>query len=421
MDRCEAENPFVIEAIAAAVAKRRRLAAAAAVLSEGADSGLGPTGPKVVKNADRDSWDTHVRKVGSARTFQRMYRVDLQHFHVLLEMIRTQIETDDVGMAVRSAGSEVCAEFRLAMALRYLAGGSVWDIRLNCGVSSAEFYRSVWRVIDAINGTLIIDFPLDDEEELARLEREFAAKSRQQVMRGVVGALDGCIIAQKNPGAAVENPRRYFCARKDKFGLLLMAICDARRRFLYIDLSCTPTTHDSLAWLSCQLAQDIEEGKLPSTYYLLGDNAFTCTRSMITPGSNDDFNYEQSRLRINIECAFGELVRRWGILWRPLEMAFDKRTAVIGACCRLHNFCVDRRLELEADLAAADGSVDVEIQPGEFRRPPSFDKDGRPVDFLETSCEPDYPRSRDKADTSKREELEQAVINSGLRRPPRRL
>ena len=417
MRRC-ADDDLVL----AAIIKRRRVAVSvwAIVTCEDA-SVLGPTGPRLRK-ADRKSWHDHVRVVG--RTFRRMYRMDEHYFNVLLEMIRDKIETDDVAMAERSSGSAVCAEFRLALTLRYLAGGIVWDIRLNYDVSSAEFYRSVWRVVDAINNTLIISFPLDDVDELQRLAAGFRDKSRGGVLAHAVGAVDGCIIAQRNPGLAVHNPRRYYCARKDKYGLLLMAVCDAKRRFTFIDVSCTPTTHDSLAWISTKLGKDISEGKLPCPFYLLGDNAFTCTRSMISPGDDDDFNFEQSSLRINIECAFGELVRRWGILWRPLEMRFDKRAAVIGVCCRLHNFCVDRRLELDAELANADGNSDVEVQPGSFSRPPRFDSDGRPFDFLQTSCNCSSCKGESRValgrDLSRRVELEHAVSEEGLRRPPRR-
>lgn len=84
-----------------------------------------------------------------------------------------------------------------------------------------------------------------------------------------------------------------------------MALCDSHRRFTWFDMSCTSTTHDSLAWISTDLGQRISNGALKEPYFILGDNAFTISRSLITPGTDDDFNYENSSLRINIECAFG--------------------------------------------------------------------------------------------------------------------
>lgn len=73
------------------------------------------------------------------------------------------------------------------------------------------------------------------------------------------------------------------------------------------------------------LGQKFENGELLERFYLIGDTAFTCNRSLISSGNNDRFNFEHSSLRINIVCAFGEIMRGWGILWRPLEMAFSKQ------------------------------------------------------------------------------------------------
>ena len=60
------------------------------------------------------------------------------------------------------------------------------------------------------------------------------------------------------------------------------------------------------------------------------------------------------QVRINIECAFGKLVHRWGILRRaiPSTIGIQKTTALLVILCRLHNFCIDRRL-----IAGSDGSL----------------------------------------------------------------
>ena len=43
-----------------------------------------------------------------------------------------------------------------------------------------------------------------------------------------------------------------------------------------------------------------------------------------------------------VERAFGLLVARWGIFWRPLRVSVDKIPLVIRVCCKLHNICIDR-------------------------------------------------------------------------------
>ena len=55
----------------------------------------------------------------------------------------------------------------------------------------------------------------------------------------------------------------------------------------------------------------------------------------------DNFNFFHSSSRIVVECAFGEIDLRWGILWRPLQFSLDLNCKVIDACMRLHNFIVD--------------------------------------------------------------------------------
>jgi len=49
-----------------------------------------------------------------------------------------------------------------------------------------------------------------------------------------------------------------------------------------------------------------------------------------------------------VECAFGEIDLRWGILWKPLQFRLKHNVNVIDACMRLHNFIVDWREEKSA-------------------------------------------------------------------------
>ena len=50
-------------------------------------------------------------------------------------------------------------------------------------------------------------------------------------------------------------------------------------------------------------------------------------------------------MRIYVECTFGEVDRRWGILWRPLEGKLANHRYTIDSCLRLHNFIIDFREE----------------------------------------------------------------------------
>jgi hypothetical protein len=148
--------------------------------------------------------------------------------------------------------------------------------------------------------------------------------------------------------------------------------------------------------------------------FINGDSAFNLGPGMMVPTNKEattDFDFEQSSNRICIECAFGILVRRWGILWRPLEMKPKRRAPIIGACMRLHNFCIDKKID--CDLKEKFGLT--EIQPNRWARTPKFDKDGRPVGYLDTSPRGNTPHGPSGSDV--RDALIAAIQQKGLHRP----
>jgi DDE superfamily endonuclease len=99
---------------------------------------------------------------------------------------------------------------------------------------------------------------------------------------------------------------------------------------------------------------------------LFGDNAYTNSAYMVTPfkgnqvGTDEDnFNFFHSQLRIQVECAFGQLVHRWGILRRPIPQGFgiSKTCVMVLALAKLHNFCINRRVPVFQPLATDDAYI----------------------------------------------------------------
>ena len=135
----------------------------------------------------------------------------------------------------------------------------------------------------------------------------------------------------------------------------------------------------------------------------------------------DNFDYHQSSNRVAIERAFGMLVKRWAILWKPLAMRFDRRAPVIGACIRLHNFCIDKRIEHDM-REECDGRYS-QVQPSRYEKIPKFDKDGRPVEYLKFVKGPArrHARMARSSHTFVRDKLVDAVRASGIFRPRRPL
>lgn len=171
----------------------------------------GPQGPNR-KEDSPFSWPDHVRRLTYAE-FKQRYRLSPRAFDELLEAIRLQIEAQDQLQAARSRGRAISAEVRLAMTLRYLAGGQILDLRLLYHVSKSECYRSIWRCVDAINQHLKVEFPINEHDKLAVLESEFRTASRGGVWKGCVGAIDGCHFKMHGPGKAVDDPNSYFVSR----------------------------------------------------------------------------------------------------------------------------------------------------------------------------------------------------------------
>ena len=152
---------------------------------------------------------------------------------------------------------------------------------------------------------------------------------------------------------------KFFCGRKHKFGLNCQAVCDARGRFLDILIVFPGSTSDCLAFEGMSLFRKLEDGLLAPGLCLFGDNTYLNTTYMATPytgagsGGRDNYNFYHSQVRIRIECAFGMLTHRWEILRKalPMGISLKRSVALVVALAKLHNFCID---ETVPSMTAAD-------------------------------------------------------------------
>jgi hypothetical protein len=128
---------------------------------------------------ERLNWDEHVRSF-SRDEFKKAYRLSREAFQGVLEGIRAVLTTGDQLQAARSSSGPVAPEVRLAVTLRWLAGGSFHDIHRLHKISKEEMFNSIWKVVDAVNNhePWKFSFPFGDAEALAHLEAGFRAKVR---------------------------------------------------------------------------------------------------------------------------------------------------------------------------------------------------------------------------------------------------
>jgi hypothetical protein len=270
----------------------------------------------------------------------------------------------------------ITTSVRLACALRYFAGGSVYDLMTTYHLGHTDTMRSIWYVVDAINAhpDFDISYPTDHEKQRAIAEG-FRKKSGAN-FDCCAGAVDGILVwihkpTEEDCEKAGCSSGKFFCGRKHKFGLNCQAVCDSRGRFLDISILFPGSTSDCLAFEGMSLFSKLENGILAPGLCLFGDNAYLNSIFMATPfsgisgGSKDAYNFYHSQLRIRIECAFGMLTHRWAILRSaiPMRISLKKAIGLVIALAKLHNYCIDEKDADVPPVRAAD-ELRTEMQGG---------------------------------------------------------
>lgn len=255
-------------------------------------------------------------------------------------------------------GGLIPGEVKVAISLRLLAGGSYLDLMPLFHVSVPHIYVIFDEFLVWVLKTLELPLAryIQDEnwDALAAIADEFSYGSNG-AFAGIIGPLDGLAVRIKSPLLTeVSDPGNYFC-RKGFFALNVQAISDRSKKFSWCYTSNKGSTHDSVAFTNSRLYSLLSEKAAlleEKGFYLIGDSAYNLSPFLLVPYSTDEvrrdgsgtcdaFNFYLSSSRIFVECAFGELVMRWGILWRTLHFDLVKCQRIVQVCMLLHNFIKD--------------------------------------------------------------------------------
>lgn len=347
-----------------------------------------------------------VKRLEDDRHFERYFRISPQDFRAIAAAITPELrelERKRTQGGRRGAGF-VEYDIRLAMMLRWLAGGSYLDIMYLYGVDcTSTFYNVLWDTlvrVDAALPALSLESDLSDLGRCQTLASGFANRTSGWIT-GCIGALDGLLLQIEMPPAWWLN-RVKFLSRKGFFALNVQAVCDADRRFTYFSCECGGAAHDSLAWEAAtavdskkSIQELLDESPVMRQgcasfalwgFFLVADSAYRCCRTVVTPwamapifGSSDSFNFQQSRGRINIECSFGILLHKWLLFGRPLPWRMLvcephptlgphwKVRLLLRVAMKLHNQCIDTRLGVTSVLSHDfDGTYEV-VRPNQPR------------------------------------------------------
>ena len=197
--------------------------------------------------------------------FRRAFRMDQTSFWTLLDLIEPKMGGKPKRKRGRTPNGDIANSARLAMAIRYFAGGDPLDICVVFGVTKEAVYRSAWIVVDAIHQTktLNISYPTKHEEQL-KVAQEFKKNSKAQ-FDNCAGCIDGILIWINKPSSKDLDTKlkcgskKFFCGRKKKFGLNMQAVCDSRRRFLDVNIGYPGSTSDYLAFAVSSLQKKWRE------------------------------------------------------------------------------------------------------------------------------------------------------------------
>lgn len=198
---------------------------------------------------------------------------------------------------------------------------------------------------------------------------EFTEMAKTDAIINCVSVVDGLhvkIIAPTKTG----NVSAYYSGHHHCYGLNVQAACDSTCQFTYMAVAAVGSANDRVAIQRTNFYELMN--KMPEGYVVIGDAAYEPTERLIplyygAKRNNplyDNFNYYGSRLRQCIERAFGIMVRKWGILHKPIMSFLPNVPNLIMAIACLHNFCIRERIARGlAPETTPETLDDVSLQP----------------------------------------------------------
>ena len=315
----------------------------------------------------------------SQKMFRRYFRLSKQDFNILCDKIINEVGEEkfkseaNINLKLRSSspniytaqekahGGPLSGEVKLAITLRWLAGGNYLDLALIFHVHPNWVTTICFQVLESWicnNSILPIlnESYFKDITKMRETAATFRANGRHNgIFSGIIGALDGWLVRIRRPtiSESLQNIAGFF-TRKGFYALNVQVIVDRYKRVLWRSITSKGAEHDSTAFKNTSLyKQLLEDSRIlaDNGFYILGDSAYQLMSFLLTPfdgvqpySSHDNYNFYHSSNRIFVECAFGEIDGRWGIFWKPLPYSLEKNILIIDAAFRLHNFIVDCRL-----------------------------------------------------------------------------
>lgn len=147
-------------------------------------------------------------------------------------------------------------------------------------------------------------------------------------------------------------------------------MADAECNFILVDIGGFGRDNDSKIFSESDMGKAFNGNKLnipaqqniigtgiEMPFYFVGDKAFPLRTNLMRPYArrqlNNEkrlFNYRLSRARRTVECAFGILVKKFGLFTHSISTSLKLGEASIKSACVLHNYTWQRQNETERNL-----------------------------------------------------------------------
>ncbi|XP_037523733.2 putative nuclease HARBI1 [Rhipicephalus sanguineus] len=211
-------------------------------------------------------------------------------------------------------------------------------------------------------------------------ERTKASFARLGRIPGVLGRVDGTLIAIQKPHGLSPGDTANYMSRKGFYALNTMITCDADLWILDINPCFPGSCHDSWVWRRSSLRRHVG-AELRLGECLLGDSGYPLEPWLMTPvlgrpasgTPESEYNKAHTTMHNVVERCIGVLKSRFRCLqrYRTLLYNLDKAATIIASCAALHNIAMAAREPVpEGDDDDTDDDDDSEVPPAADEPPP---------------------------------------------------
>ena len=243
------------------------------------------------------------------------------------------------------------------------------------GIHQSTLTKCIKQVCGAIVTYMVpklITLPKSQDEMLSKISEFEVAFGMTQAF----GCIDGTHIPIKAP---ILNSQDYY-NYKQFFSLNVQGVCDFKGYFMDVDCRWPGSCHDAKVYANSTINKSMHSNQIPIIYkqiilgeekipnYIIGDPAYPltpfCMKEHESCKSNAQtvFNNMLRTARNPIECAYGRLKARWGILTKRIDFKLETIPTIIMSCFALHNFCERNKKCVDEELLQRQQTFQRNVQ-----------------------------------------------------------